>query len=125
MTTSLYLQCIAMFLLGQGVDLFLMKIPELRDLYKKANENFSWHKYWESDWNVIVGTMLFGAMCIIGLDQILKLKPEILDYVKWFFAGVGGFGSAIIVSKWSKCKKYIMGIIDNKTNIADDKTNNG
>lgn len=121
MSTILYLQCIAMFLLGQGVDLFLMKIPEYRNLYRKANEEFSWKKYWQSDWNVIIGTMIFGAICVIGIDQILQLKPAVLYYVKWLFAGIGGFGSAIIVSKWSSCKRYIMNIIDAKTNIADNK----
>lgn len=125
MTTSLYIQCIAMFLLGQGVDLFLMKIPEYRTLYRKANEDFSWGKYWSSDWNVIVGTILFGAICVIGTDQILNLKPSVLYYIKWVFAGLGGMGSAIIVSKWSSCKKYIMDVIDKKTNISDSVTNNG
>lgn len=120
MTTSLYIQCIAMFILGQGIDLFLIKIPELRNLYRKANEGFSWKKYWEGDWNVIVGTFLVGIMFVIGTDQILKLKPAILDYIKWLFAGLGGFGSTIIVSKWSSCKKYIMNIIDTKTNELDD-----
>lgn len=123
MTLSLYLQCTLMFLLGQAVDLFLIKIPEYRQLYRKANEEFVWSKYWASDWNVIVGTQAFGAICILGLDQIINWKPFILDYAKWFFAGLGGFGSGIIVAKWSSCKKYIMNVIDNKTNIADGVTN--
>lgn len=122
MTLSLYLQCVAMFICGQAVDLFLLKIPELRALYRKANEDFNWKKYWQSDWNVIVGTQIVGAMVVLGLNEIVQWKPAILDYVKWFFGGLGAVGSAIIVSKWSGCKKYIMSIIDNKTNIADKFT---
>lgn len=119
MTISLYLQCSAMFLLGQAVDLFFLKIPEYKSLFKKANEDFSWKKYWQSDWYLIVGTQLIGAMLILGLNEIIQWKPLILNYVKWFFGGVGLAGSALIISKLSQCKKYIMGIIDFKTNKAD------
>lgn len=119
MTISLYLQCVAMFLLGQATDLFLIKIPEYKKLYNKANEDFSWKKYWQSDWFLIIGTQVVGAMLIIGLDQVIYWKPGILEYVKWFFAGVGLGGSSLILSKWSQCKKYIMAIIDFKTNKAD------
>jgi len=121
MTTSLYLQCALMFILGQAIDLFLIKIPEYRELFRKANEDFNWNRYWKSDWNVIIGTLIVGAVLIVGADQILKLKPAVLDYIKWVFAGAGAIGSAIIVSQWSKCKKYIIDIIDKKTNIADNK----
>lgn len=121
MTTSLYIQCIAMYILGQFIHLFLIKIPEYKKLWKTANEQFSMKKYWETDWNVVVGTLLIGIMLVIGVDQLLNLKPEVLKWVKWFFAGMGGFGSAIIVSKWSTAYKFITGIIDQKTNIADKK----
>lgn len=122
MTLSLYLQCVAMYLLGQAVDLFLLKIPELRSLYRKANEDFCWKKYWQTDWNVIIGTQVVGAMLILGLNELTQWKPQILDYIKWFFGGIGAVGSSIIVSKWSQTKKYIMNIIDSKTNIADKVT---
>jgi hypothetical protein len=122
MTLSLYLQCVAMFILGQAIDLFLFKIPEIRNLYAKANEEFSWNKYWRSDWNTIIGTQLIGAVLIIGLDQLTHWKPGIVDYTKWFFAGFGAWGSSIVVAKGSAAKKYIMNIIDNKTNIADKVT---
>lgn len=122
MTLSLYIQCVAMYLLGQAVDLFLLKIPELRTLYRKANEDFCWKKYWQTDWNVIIGTQVVGAMLILGLNELTQWKPQILDYIKWFFGGVGAVGSSIIVSRWSQAKKYIMNVIDNKTNIADKVT---
>jgi len=121
MTTSLYLQCAIMYILGQAVDLFLIKIPEYRELFRKANTEFSWGKYWKSDWNVIIGTLIVGAILIVGADEILKLKPAALNYIKYLFAGAGAILSAIIVSQWSKCKKYIIDVIDKKTNIADGK----
>ena len=121
MTTSLYIQCIAMFIGGQALDLFLMKIPELRTLWAKSNESFSWKRYWQSDWNVIIGTLVLCAICVIGLDQIVQAKPNVINYIKWLFVAIGGFGSSVIVSKWGSAKKYILDIIDKKTNIADGK----
>lgn len=119
MTLSLYLQCCLMYLLGQAVDLFLTKVPEYKKLYLKANEEFMWKRYWQSDWYLILGTQAFGAMLILGLDQVIAWKPAILEYVKWFFGGIGWGGSSFILSKWSACKKYIEGVIDFKTNKAD------
>lgn len=121
MTTSLYLQCIAMFILGQSLDLFLMKIPELRTLYAKTNEQFCWSKYWKSDWNVVCGTLALCAILVIGQDQLLKLKPAIADYLKWLYVAMGGFGSSVIVSKWGSAKKYILSIIDIKANIVSNE----
>jgi len=123
MSISLYLQCVAMFILGQAIDLFLFKIPELRKMYATANEDFVWKKYWKSDWNTIVGTQLTGIVLIIGLDQLTHWKPVIIDYTKWFFAGFGAWGSSIVVAKGSAAKKYIMNIIDAKTNVADGIVN--
>lgn len=123
MSISLYLQCVAMFILGQAIDLFLFKIPELRKMYATANEDFVWKKYWKSDWNTIVGTQLIGIVLIIGLDQLTHWKPVIIDYTKWFFAGFGAWGSSIVVAKGSAAKKYIMNIIDAKTNVADGISN--
>jgi len=112
-----------MFILGQAIDLFLFKIPELRKMYATANEDFVWKKYWKSDWNTIVGTQLIGIVLIIGLDQLTHWKPVIIDYTKWFFAGFGAWGSSIVVAKGSAAKKYIMNIIDAKTNVADGIVN--
>ncbi len=125
MTLSLYLQCVAMYILGQAIDLFLFKIPELRKMYANANEDFVWSKYWKSDWNTIIGTQLIGVALVIGFDQITHWKPWIVDYTKWFFGAFGAWGSSIVVAKGSAAKKYIMRVIDNKTNIADKVTGDG
>lgn len=123
MTTSLYIWCSVMYLLGHGIDLFLVKIPELRTLWAKSNETFCWNKYWKSDWNVMAGTILVGAALIIGIDEFANIKPAIMNYVKWFFAGAGALASTIIASKFGTAKKYIMNIIDKKTNELDNLKN--
>jgi hypothetical protein len=121
MTTWLYLQCVAMFILGQAFMLFLFKIPELIKLYKKANEGFNWSLYWKGDWYIIIGTQVLGCMLILGLDEIFHWRPNIIYWIKWGFGLVGAIGTEIAVSKLSSAKKYIMNVIDTKTNIADGK----
>lgn len=119
MTLWLYLQCVFMFIGGQLIHLFLIKIPALRKRAIAANKTFSTKEYWQEDWTVIVGTQVVGMVVILGLDQIVHWKPVILDWVKWWFAGLGAFGSTLIMSKWSPFEKKLLNIIDVKTNIAD------
>lgn len=119
MNTSLYLQCLGMFLLGQAAQIFLIKIPDIKKTAKISNQLFIWKDWWAADWNLVIGTFILGGLAIIGLDELVKWKPEILDYVKWFFAAVGAFGSYVVLAKLSKYQKYFEGVIDVKTNIAD------
>lgn len=119
MTLSLYMQSVAMFILGQLLQLFWLKIPSLKKRAKAANYKFSASEYWKEDWYLIIGTQVAGAMAIIGLDQIVHWKPDVLEYVKWFFGGFGAFGSSVVLSKLSSYEKTLSGIIDVKTNISD------
>lgn len=121
MTLSLYLQCVAMYIFGQVLHVLLVKVPAARQRSIIANETFTFGKYWKSDWHLIVANQVFGAMLIIGLDQIANWKPFILEYLKWFFAGLGYVGSSAILAKFSKYEKTLQNVIDIKTNIADSK----
>lgn len=121
MTHWVYIQCVLMFLLGQAAHLFLIKIPAIKEKSRVANKSFAWKDWWACDWNVVIGTQVVGALVIFGLDEIVNWKPEVLDYVKWFFAGVGAFGSTIAMAKMSQFDKSINKVIDIKTDIADGK----
>lgn len=121
MTTSLYIQCVAMFILGQLLQLFWMKIPSVKKRAKAANYKFSWKEYWAEDWTLVIGTNILGAMIVFGLDQLVHWKPYILEYVKWFFAGIGYFASSAVLSKLSSYEKVLTNVIDIKTDIADKK----
>jgi hypothetical protein len=120
MTTWLYVQCVLMFLLGQAVHIFLIKVPAVKERARAANKKFSWAEWWGCDWNVIIGTLIIGLLITLGLDEILKWKPVIWDYVKWFYAGIGAFGSTIALAKFSQFEKGLTALIDVKTNIADE-----
>lgn len=119
MTPSLYIQCVAMLILGQALQVFLIKVPDLKQRAKIANQKFIWGDWWSADWNTVIATTILGAMAIIGLDEFTHWKPEILEYVKWFFAAIGAVGSNVALAKWSSYAKYFNGVIDAKTNIAD------
>jgi hypothetical protein len=120
MTLSLYLQCIAMYVLGQAVHLFLLKIPNIQKRATAANYEFTFKAYWKSDWYIVAGTLALGIMLTIGVDQLISWKPAILNIVKWFFGFVGVSGSTLVMSKYGQFEKRIMNVIDVKTNIADE-----
>ena len=119
MTLSIYIQCVIMLILGQALQVFIIKIPDIKSRAKLANQQFIWKDWWASDWNLVIGTAILGAIVIVGLDQLIHWKPEILEYVKWFFAGLGFFGSTVVMAKYSQYSKYFNQVIDVKTNIAD------
>ena len=122
MTISLYIQIVAMFILGQMLQLFWLKIPSLKKRAKVANYKFSVKDYFSEDWHLIAGTQVFGAMAVLGLNELTHWRPEILDVVKWFFAAIGAFGSSVVLSKLSVFEKKLSNVIDFKTNIGDAVT---
>lgn len=121
-TFWLLTQCVLMFIGGQALHLFLVKVPSIKKRASAANKQFYFKEWWNCDWNVIIGTQCIGAMVIIGLNELVQWKPEILDYVKWFFAGVGAFGSTVAMAKFSQYEKELTRVLDLKSNIADEVT---
>lgn len=119
MTTSLYLQCVLMAVIGQALQVLLIKVPSLKDKCRAANKPFTWGAWWSCDWNVVVATGLIIAAFILGLDQFLHWKPAVIDWVKWFFLGVGAFGSTIAMAKFSQYEKDLMTLLSVKSNVAD------
>lgn len=111
-----------MFVLGQAAHLFLIKIPAIKTRCRAANKAFVFREWWACDWNLIIGTQVIGALLILGLDQLIYWKPGVLDYVKWFFAGMGAFGSTIAMAKGSQFEKGLTTLLDVKSNIADSVT---
>lgn len=122
MTHTQYFLCIVMSLLGQGLHLFLIKIPALKVRSAAANKQFSFRDWIKCDWNIVIGTQIVIAMFTIGIDEFLKWKPDVVEYIKWFFAAIGAFGSTVAMSLLSKYEKGLMKLLDIKSNIADAVT---
>jgi hypothetical protein len=112
-------QCILMFIGGQALHLFLIKVPAIKTRARAANKQFIFKEWWECDWNIIIATQIIGALCIIGLNELAQWNPTILAYVRWFFAGIGAFGSTVAMSKFSQYEKELTRVLDIKSNIAD------
>jgi hypothetical protein len=118
-STSTYVICFITYLLGQAIHLFWIKIPNIKKRAIAANKKYIFAEFWMSDWNVIIGTNIFGVMLILGLGELLNIKPEIFEYIKWFFFFAGAFGSTVVMAKFSTYEKELINILDIKSNIAD------
>lgn len=105
--------------LGVLLQILAVKIPTLKSKYTVANKTFSMKEYLANDWYAILGSFVSVAILIVGLDEILEVKPELAKYIKWLFIFVGFTGSSIIQAVLSVANKKIMQVIDLKTNIAD------
>jgi hypothetical protein len=111
-----------MAILGQFLQLLLVKIPMIKRKCNAANKNFSWVDWWNCDWHIVIGTMVLVALLIVGLDEFLNWKPNVLEYIKWFFAGIGAFGSTVTMAYLSKYESQIMALLDIKSNVSDAVT---
>lgn len=122
MTHGMYLFCVLMYILGQGLLLFWFAIPQLKEKCRLANKPFSWKEWWKCDSTLIIGNAIFGAILVLGIDELVHWKPGVLDYVRWVFAIAGAFGPTIVQEKWGSFKKGISKLIDIKANLADAVT---
>jgi len=58
-------------------------------------------------------------MLIIGLQELVHWKPEVLSYIRWFFGFVGMGGSSFIIGKYSGYERLLNRIGDIKSDISD------
>lgn len=105
--------------LGILLQVFAVKIPSLKQKFKVSNKVFSFKDYLSDDWPTLAASFVSVGILIVGLDEVIKVRPEIANYIKWLFVFVGFTGSSIIQLLLSVANKKIMQVIDVKTNIAD------
>ena len=118
MTPQLYIQCFAVALVGMALQTAL-KMKSLQDKSRAANIEFKAVQYFRQDWLSITASVLTIIMFLLFLDNILKWKPTVIDYVKIGFAFVGYTGSDIASRLFGVLNKKINNVIDTKTNISD------
>lgn len=119
MTFTLYLTCFGVALVGMALQTVL-KMKSLQDKAGAANVEFKVRQYFQQDWLSITASVLTIVMFLLFLDNILKWKPVIVDYIKIGFAFVGYTGSDIASRLFGVVNKKINNVIDEKTNIADN-----
>ncbi len=121
-TTKLYFFCIVMYLLGQALYLFLFTIPSLKQKGRIANKPFTWGDWWACDWNIVIGNFIIAAMLTIGLKEFVRWKPDVLEFVQWFFAGAGMLATSIVQQRLGQFSKGLNSLLDVKANISDTVT---
>lgn len=121
MSVELYVQCLVIYVLGVVLHLTWLKVPSLREKSKMANVTFSLRTWWLEDWHTVVGNVALGGIMLFGLSELITWKPEILSYVRWFFAFMGTFGSNIAMTKFGKFEQILNAIIDEKLKVYEEK----
>lgn len=119
MSTSLYIQCILMFMCGQALHLFWIKIPSLKDKAKANNKAYYFKEFWNCDWNIIIGTQIVLIMLLTGYSELVGWKPGIVDVVKWTFAAIGAFAGTVGLAKFSRYEQSLMKDLSVKANITE------
>jgi hypothetical protein len=107
-------------ILGILFHVFVIKVASAKIKSKAANISFSFVQYLKDERVVILGNLICVCMLIVGLDELIGLKPAVAKIIKWLFFFVGISGSSIFMFAFSIADKKIRGVIDAKTNIADD-----
>ncbi|MFB6456475.1 hypothetical protein ACE38W_14475 [Chitinophaga sp. Hz27] len=118
MTPTLFFQCFGIGILGMLLHL-LVKARSLKARSIAANKPWSFTRFILDDSLGLAISLVCLLLCVIGFDEIIKAKPVVADFAKWFFAFVGYTGSSVLLSLFSKSEKQILDTIDKKTNIAD------
>ena len=122
MNFKLYAVCFAVALLGMLLQTIL-KMKSLQDKAKVANMEYNPYSYFKQDWLSISASLVTIILFLFFVDNILKWKPAVVDYIKIGFAFVGYTGSDIASRIFGVVNKRINSVIDAKTDIADNKEN--
>lgn len=110
--------------LGILLHILAVKIPSIKAKSKVANLQFKLKDYLNDDWPAMLASLVSVGIMIVGLNELLQLRPELTRYVRWLFIFVGFTGSSIIQAGLSVANQKIMKIIDYKTNVADNLNKN-
>lgn len=121
MTFKLYLVCFVVALVGMALQTAL-KMKGLQDKARMANVEFKARSYFVQDWLSIVASFLTIILFLLFIDNILKWKPAVIDFVKIGMAFVGYTGSDIASRIFGVVNKKINTAIDYKTSVADAAT---
>lgn len=118
MNFQLYLTCFGVALVGMTLQIVL-KLKSLQDKATAANVEFNARIYFRKDWLSTIASLLTIILFLLFIDNILKWKPAVVDFLKIFFGFVGYTGSDIASRLFSVVNKQINNVIDLKTGPTD------
>ena len=118
-----YLSCFAIALIGMALQT-AMAMQSLQNKARLANVEFRPKNYLKEDWLTIVISFLTIVLAMLLINEVLNIKPEVKDYLKFGFAFIGYFSNDIASRLFSAANKRVNAAIDYKTTIADKATGN-
>jgi hypothetical protein len=110
-----------MGMLGLLFHVFVIKLPALKKRSAVANIHFSFGNYLQDDWIALSASVIALIIALMGIDELIKYKPIVGEFVKWLFVFVGYTGSSTLQALLSKTDTAINKIVDRKTDVADGK----
>lgn len=101
----------------------LIKLNGLVKDAQVGNVSFHpWEDYWKRDAVSIIMSLLSVGVWLLLFGEVAERYPAIKGFTRTSFFVMGALGSWAIQLGLGGAKKYIRGIVDIKTNIADGKT---
>lgn len=120
MNTQLYISCFIIGLVGILFHVFVIKLPSVKEQYRVGNKAFSIQQYLADDWIALGGSLVTLIAFVLFIDEVLKWKPAIIDYIKFLFFFIGYTGSSVLLALLSQATKKINSVVDIKTNELDE-----
>ncbi len=100
----------------------LLKLNSLLTDARVANIDFRWRKdYLQKDIVPIMLSFLSVVIWHLVFAEVAASYPKISAFARVSFVGMGMLGSYLIQLLMSRAKKQIRKVVDQKTDIADNK----
>lgn len=114
---------IILFICGVLGEIFhlVTKAQSIKESSKVANVSFNYNQFINDEIFAIVSTLVTLVIAIVIIDEFLVYEPKVEPYLKVSFIFLGYTGSSILVNALGKAQTRVNAIIDEKTNIADNK----
>lgn len=101
------------------------KANSLKNQAKVANvSDFSVWTYIREDYLSIMSSFLSVLIWLLIFGEVAAQYPKLENFQRGTFILMGGSGSYLIQYFFSTAEKKITSVIDHKTNVADNVTNN-
>lgn len=116
-----YLSCFSIALIGMGLQT-AMAMQSLQKKARLANVEFKAKHYLQEDYLTLVISFLTIVLAMLLINEVLNIKPEVKDYLKFGFAFIGYASNDIASRLFSAANSRVNAAIDYKTTIADKAT---
>lgn len=120
MDLKIYAGCLIAGVLGILFHLIL-NINKTKKRFNVANLEFDFGMYVKGEIWALIASLLTVVIATYLIDELANFRPEILEWIKFFFVFVGYSGSSLLVGILGKANSYVNKVVDAKTDIADEK----